>query len=62
MQEGTYLQFVSTPSGYELREQTGEPPQIGSIVEADGAPMRVAKLASSPLPNDARTCVYLVAS
>ena len=54
-----YLIFVSKPNGYELREQSGEPPEVGSVVEADNAQLRVTKIAPSPLPNDGRPCAYL---
>ena len=54
-----YLIFVSKPTGYELREESGEPPAVGSVVEADDAKLRVTKIAPSPLPNDARPCAYL---
>jgi hypothetical protein len=54
-----HLLFVWKPSGYELREQEGEPPAVGAEVEQDGQTMRVAKLAPSPLPGDERTCAYL---
>ena len=59
MPEGGYLLFVSKPSGYELREESGEPPEVGSEVEADNAKLRVTKIAPSPLPNDSRPCAYL---
>jgi hypothetical protein len=55
----TYLLFVWKSSGYELREQQGEPPTVGSTIEADDTPMRVTKVAPSPLPNDSRSCVYV---
>jgi len=58
--EGGHLLFVSKPSGYELREQEGDAPQLGSSVEQDGETLRVAKLAPSPLPGDRRQCAYLV--
>jgi hypothetical protein len=58
MPEG-YLLFVWKPSGYELREQDGEPPAVGAEVEQDGQTMRVTKVAPSPLPGDARPCAYL---
>jgi hypothetical protein len=58
--EGGHLLFVSKPSGYELREQEGDAPQLGSSVEQDGETLRVAKLAPSPLPGDRRRCAYLV--
>ena len=60
MAEGKYLLFVSKPTGYELREREGEPPAVGSEVEEEDGKMRVTKLASSPLPGDARRCAYLV--
>jgi hypothetical protein len=37
-------------------------PEVGAEVEADGERLRVSKVAPSPLPNDARLCVYLQAS
>jgi hypothetical protein len=57
--DGGYLLFISKPSGYELREASGEPPEIGAEVEADNAKLRVTKIAPSPLPNDTRLCAYL---
>ena len=57
--DGTYLLFIWKPSGYELREQSGEPPTVGSEIEADDRKQRVTKIAPSPLPNDGRACVYL---
>jgi hypothetical protein len=54
-----YLLFVWKPTGYELREESGEPPEMGAEVEADGTKQRVSKIAPSPLPNDPRPCVYL---
>jgi hypothetical protein len=55
----TYVVFVWTPSGYELREREGEPPSVGAEVDEDGARFTVAKLAPSPLPGDSRPCAYL---
>jgi len=57
-----HLLFVPTYQGYRLLERGGTAPGLGEIVElpeAPGARLIVAKLASSPLPNDARICVYL---
>jgi len=60
MAEGKYLVFVSKPSGYELLERDGEPPEPGAEVEVDeGVRHTVIKLAPSPLPQDDRTCAYL---
>ena len=55
----TYLLFVWTPRGYELREREGEPPAVGEEIEEDGKAQRIAKLAPSPLPGDDRVCAYL---
>jgi hypothetical protein len=56
-----HLLFVSTSHGYVLLEQEGPPPPLGQGIEVPEQPgsFRVAKLASSPLPNDQRICVYL---
>ena len=55
-----YLLFVWKPTGYELREESGEPPELGAEVEVgNGTKQRVSKIAPSPLPNDSRPCVYL---
>ena len=59
MSDGRYLLFVWKPSGYEIREGEGEPPSVGSEVEADGKTMRVTKVGASPLPGDDRPCAYL---
>jgi hypothetical protein len=57
--DARYLLFISKPSGYELREQAGEPPSVGAELEADNLKLRVTKVAPSPLPNDPRLCVYV---
>jgi hypothetical protein len=57
--EQSYLAFVSTPAGYELREEHGELPSVGSTVESDGKRWTVYKVAPSPLPGDTRVCAYL---
>lgn len=56
---GTYLLFVSKPTGYELRERHGEPPAPGTEIEEEDGRMRVTKIAPSPLPSDSRRCAYL---
>jgi hypothetical protein len=61
MADDSYLLFVWKPTGYELREEQGEPPALGAEVEADNGTLRVTKIAPSPLPNDQRQCVYLQA-
>ena len=52
-----YLLFAWSPSGYELRERDGEPPEVGSELDDDGHRL-VVKIGPSPLPGDARPCVY----
>ena len=54
-----YLLFVWKPSGYELVEQDGAPPSVGTQIEVEGQQLRVTKLAPSPLPGDRRVCAYL---
>jgi len=55
-----HLLFVWKPAGYELREEPGDVPAVGSEVERDGTVLRVTKIAPSPLPGDKRSCAYLV--
>ena len=55
----TYLVFVWSPSGYELREREGDLPRVGDEVEEDETRMTVTKVAPSPLPGDERRCAYL---
>jgi hypothetical protein len=57
----TYLVFITKPTGYELREREGEPPQPGEQIEEDGRRFVVSKVAGSPLPGDERRCAYLQA-
>ncbi|MDQ2984897.1 MAG: hypothetical protein M3R70_13395 [Actinomycetota bacterium] len=60
MAEGSYLLFVSNPTGYELREREGEPPAPGSRIDEEDGRMIVSKIAPSPLPGDPRRCAYLI--
>lgn len=55
----SYLAFVWTPNGYEFHERDGDPPPVGSEVDEENARFVVTKVASSPLPGDARRCAYL---
>jgi uncharacterized Zn finger protein len=57
----TYLLFVWSPSGYELKEQEGEPPKIGDDVEVDERRVRITKIGVSPLPGDQRVCAFSLA-
>jgi hypothetical protein len=58
---GTHILFVTRPTGYELVEREGDPPTPGTRIdlEENGAQFEVVKVASSPLPQDDRPCVYL---
>ena len=58
MTDARYLVFVWSPSGYELREREGDPPDVGAELDDDGRRLRVTKIAASPLPGDPRRCAY----
>ena len=55
-----HLLFVWKSSGYELQEEPGDVPAVGSELERDGEQLRVTKIAPSPLPGDRRACAYVV--
>ena len=52
-----YVLFVWSPSGYTLREQTGEPPRVGEELDEG---LVVTKVGASPIPGDTRPCVYSI--
>ena len=54
----SYLLFAWAPTGYELREQEGELPKVGDVVEVDGRRVSITKIGVSPLPGDNRPCAY----
>jgi uncharacterized Zn finger protein len=54
----SYLLFAWAPTGYELREQEGELPKVGDVVELDGRRVSVTKIGVSPLPGDNRPCAF----
>jgi hypothetical protein len=54
-----HLLFVWKTSGYELREQDGDVPAVGSEIEADGQTLLVTTVGPSPLPRDRRSCAYV---
>ena len=54
----SYLLFAWAPTGYELREQEGELPKVGDVVELDGRRVSITKIGVSPLPGDSRPCAY----
>lgn len=57
-----HLLFVPTYQGYLLLQRSGTAPAVGDVLELPETPrarLIVAKLASSPLPQDRRVCAYL---
>jgi hypothetical protein len=54
----SYLIFVWTPTGYELRELEGELPNVGDRVDVDEKSVWITKRGVSPLPGDNRACVF----
>jgi hypothetical protein len=54
-----YLVFLGRPSGYELVERNGDPPQVGDVIDGDGSQVTVTKVVGSPLPGDSRRCAYV---
>ena len=58
MAENGYVVFLWSPTGYVLRERDGEPPAVGDVVEDGDRRLQVVKIGVSPLPGDARPCVY----
>lgn len=57
---GGHVLFVWSPTGYTLRDEPGEPPQVGQTLEVDGRTLVVTKIGASPLPGDSRPCAYSV--
>ncbi|MGH3133896.1 MAG: flavin reductase family protein, partial [Gaiellaceae bacterium] len=57
---GEHLVFAWSPAGYTLDVRQGAPPSPGALVVGRERRYRVTKLASSPLPRDRRSCVYLL--
>jgi hypothetical protein len=58
----SYLLFAWAPTGYELREQEGELPKVGDVVELDGRRVSITKIGVSPFPGDNRPCAYSTGS
>ena len=54
----SYVVFIWAPTGYELREQEGELPNVGESVEIDGRRVWITKVGVSPLPGDQRPCAF----
>jgi hypothetical protein len=58
--ESGHLLFIWKPTGYELREADGDPPEVGTRVQADENGMYfVSRVGPSPRPGDSRRCAYL---
>lgn len=54
-----HLLFVWKSTGYELREQEGDAPAVGSVVELEEGRQEVSRISPSPLPGDDRRAAYL---
>jgi hypothetical protein len=54
-----HLLFVWKTTGYELREQDGELPSLGTWLDLEEGRQQVTRIAPSPLPGDTRRCAYL---
>jgi hypothetical protein len=57
---GTHLLFVWSPSGYELREEYGELPQVGFEFDEGDLKLIISKIGVSPLPGDDRPCAFSI--
>jgi hypothetical protein len=58
----SYLLFAWAPTGYELREQEGDLPKVGDVVDVNDRRVSVTKIGVSPLPGDNRPCAYSMGS
>jgi chromosome segregation ATPase len=56
-----FVAFVPTSDGYRLRPLDGAVPAVGDVLSLEDAagPLRVTRIARSPLPLDRRACAYL---
>jgi len=60
-ERGEHVCLVSSPDGYELLDRPGVAPMAGTVVDlGEGLRGEVVKVARSPLPNDKRSCAYLI--
>jgi hypothetical protein len=57
-----YLLFAWAPTGYELREQEGDLPKVGDVVDVNDRRVSITKIGVSPLPGDNRPCAYSMGS
>jgi hypothetical protein len=58
----SYLLFAWAPTGYELREQEGDLPDVGDVVDVNDRRVSITKIGVSPLPGDNRPCAYSMGS
>jgi hypothetical protein len=56
--ERRHVLFVWSPSGYRVRERSGDPPPVGAELEEDGNELVVTKIGPSPFPGDSRPCAF----
>jgi chromosome segregation ATPase len=56
-----YLCFIAANEGYRLLDRTGPLPTLGDEFTVDEGTYVVTRVGRSPLPFDARRCVYLLA-
>jgi hypothetical protein len=54
-----FLYFVPKDESYELVEREGSPPEVDEVVKVGELLFVVTKIGRSPLPSDARSCVFL---
>ena len=59
-ENGGYVLYVWTPTGYRLEDRDGAVPAVGEIVQLGDTAYEVQKIGISPLPGDARPCAFLV--
>ena len=57
--ENGWLAFVPSPHGYALVPRRDSLPELGALLELDGAAFRVLRYAPSPLPGDRRRCAVI---
>lgn len=57
--ETGWLAFVPSPHGYTLLPRPDALPELGAVLELDGAAFRVLRYAPSPLPADRRRCAVI---
>jgi len=56
----THLAFLPRGEGYSIVELEGPAPAVGAAIALDGRELLVTKVARSPLPADARACIYVI--